>query len=283
MTAAPATAAPPLADEDEGDGILPHVFFVLLLVLLVLFVAWAYYGRLAIVSTAVGEVIPSSEVKRVQHLEGGIVRDILVHEGERVKAGQPLVSLEPTRSNADVDELRLRLAGLGADIARLTAEQSGAARPTFPPDLVKAHPQLVASARGLFDARRAAFASKIRAAEEKVTEKEQSAEEIATRIANNEKRLKLLREQIAISKSLMQDQLTNRMRHLDLLRTEARLVGTIEEDRKALPRTQAAHATRLPTSRASRTTARRTSAPSSRRAGGCSASTPSALPPTKTR
>lgn len=241
MTAAPATAAPPSV-ADEGEGILPHVFFLLLLVLFVAVAAWAYYGRLAIVSTAVGEVIPSSEVKRVQHLEGGIVRDILVHEGERVKAGQPLVSLESTRSNADVDELRLRLAGLRADIARLSAEESGAKAPTFPSDLVKAHPQLVDSARGLFYARRAAFASKVRAAEEKVTEKQNAAEEIQTRIANNLKRLRLLREQIKISESLMKDQLTNRMRHLDLLRTAARLEGKIAEDRKALPQTQAAHA-----------------------------------------
>lgn len=231
-------AAPP--SEEARDGLVVHAFFVLFVVLVAAFIAWAYYGRLDIVANAHGEVIPSSQVKKVQHLEGGIVRKILVHEGERVTAGQPLVSLEPTRSSADVDELRLRLAGLKADIARLEAERSGADAPAFPDDLVAAHPNLVESARGLFDARRARFATKLKSAQEKVTEEQQRAAEIETRIANNQKRLKLLREQVKISEGLMQDQLTNRMRHLDLLRTEARLEGKIAEDRKALPRTRAA-------------------------------------------
>ncbi len=65
----------------------------------------------------------SSEVKSVQHLEGGIVKEILVREGDRVKMEQALVILEKTASGAKVDDLRIRINALQVDVARLQQER----------------------------------------------------------------------------------------------------------------------------------------------------------------
>ena len=73
----------------SGVGAGTHLFLFLCIVMVAAFGAWSYYGKLDIVSDALGEVVPASQVKSIQNLEGGIVREILAHEGDRVTKGQP--------------------------------------------------------------------------------------------------------------------------------------------------------------------------------------------------
>ena len=80
--------------KDEKADAGTHMFLGLCILSLVVFTVWATNAELDIVSVATGEVSPSSYVQSVDHLEGGIVRAILVREGERVAAGQPLIELE---------------------------------------------------------------------------------------------------------------------------------------------------------------------------------------------
>ena len=114
---------------------------------------WASYSRLDIVALANGEVIPSSQVKQVQHLEGGLLKEILVREGQEISAGQPLALLESTATDADLAELNVRLAALQAEILRLDAELSDLAQPAFTDHLRQAHPDLVARQTELFASR----------------------------------------------------------------------------------------------------------------------------------
>ncbi len=216
-----------------------HVFLLLCLALVCAFGAWAWFGRLDVVATATGSVIPSTQVKSVQHLKGGIVSKILVREGDRVAKGQPLVDLEPIRSGADVDELELRIAALRVDIARLAAEAADADTVDFPADLMKQRPKLVSRAKELFTTRRSRSANSVAGYTQQVTQRRRSAEEIAVAIQNNRERLGLLREQITISENLVKDQISNRMQHLTLLRKESELKGKIATDSKALPRVKA--------------------------------------------
>lgn len=78
-----------------------HATFWISALAVVAFAIWASFSTLDIVANTVGEVIPSSQIKIVQHLEGGIVREIKVEEGQKVDADQPLVILEPTVSGAE--------------------------------------------------------------------------------------------------------------------------------------------------------------------------------------
>ena len=126
----PATVNPEPQDKDGERA--THIFFWLCMALVVAFFGWSYVGKLDVVSSAIGEVIPSTQVKSIQHLEGGIVREILVREGEKVKSGQALVSLEPVSTGADVQELRVRITSIIAEIARLKAEATDAELPVFP-------------------------------------------------------------------------------------------------------------------------------------------------------
>ena len=219
--------------ESEVVGRTTHIFFGLCAAMCISFVAWSAVGTLDIVSMAQGEVIPSTQVKAVQHLEGGIVLEIMVREGERVKQGQALVTLEPTTSGADVGELEVRLNSLRIEIARLEAEAEGR-KPSFPDDLMSSHPVQISQALERFEIRQRGFNNRLTSQRELVGQRTHEIEVITARIRTAEGSLKLQNEQIAISEELLKSDLTNRYVHLDLLKRAGELRGQIEQDRAAL-------------------------------------------------
>ncbi len=229
--------APP---NDAGVGAATHMFFMLCVALVGAFGAWSYFGRLDIVSTAIGEVVPSSQVKNVQHLEGGIVREILVREGAEVTQGQPLVVLESTQSGADFQEITVRITSLRIDIARLEAEMAGSMENAFPQDLVRDHPVLIGQAIEMFKTRRRRIDNEMASQREQIVQRKQEIKSITARLGNAGKSLKLIEEQIAISEELMKDDLTNRMVHLNLLKEAADLKARIDEAATGLPKARAA-------------------------------------------
>jgi adhesin transport system membrane fusion protein len=224
----------------EQVGRTTHLTFALCSLVVILFFVWAALSPIDIVSMANGEVIPSTQVKTVQHLEGGIVREIKVREGESVAKGQILVVLEPTQSGADVGELRVRLRALKLDEARIVALIKGADQPDVPAELAEAFSERVKQSRQQFNAQMARHQSEVARQRETIIQREQEIAEISSRIANQRQRLKLLKEQIAISEDLMRDNLTNRFKHLDLLKEGRQLEGGIETDTASLGRAGAA-------------------------------------------
>lgn len=93
----------------------------LLLGLLVLALAWAALGRIDIVANARGKLIPADNVKLVQPAADGVVRRILVQEGQPVAKGQPLVLLDPTEADAEAEQARRGLEVAELDAARARA------------------------------------------------------------------------------------------------------------------------------------------------------------------
>jgi hemolysin D len=75
-----------------------------LVIALVISITWATFGRLDIVVSAPGQVSPSEDVKIIQAADTGVVRAIHVHDNQSVRAGQPLIDLDPTVSAADVGQ-----------------------------------------------------------------------------------------------------------------------------------------------------------------------------------
>ncbi len=226
------------ADDEIKRG--THMFLGLCVAAVVGFTVWATNAELDIVSVATGEVTPSTNVQSVDHLEGGIVRTILAKEGDRVVAGQPLIELEQTQSGADVQELKIRLRSLLAEISRLRAELAGKEKPEFPPALVKAEPELVKQAMSMFQSRKNRKLGQVRAQEDAIRQRELEIKEVQARRESARKSLNLITEQIEISEKLLAKELTNRMLHLNLLKEAADLRGRIDEAEAALPRLRAA-------------------------------------------
>jgi HlyD family type I secretion membrane fusion protein len=117
------------------------------------FLLWTLIARLDAAAVATGVVSVESNRKTIQHLEGGIVREILVHDGDMVKEGQVLVRLDPTRADAMADLNRNQLLILLAQEARLIAERDRADKITFPPEVV-AQQEVPVVARAMSDQQR---------------------------------------------------------------------------------------------------------------------------------
>ena len=99
------------------------------------FGAWAMMAPLAAAVIAQGSFVATGQNKIVQHLEGGIIADILVKEGDRVTEGQIMLTLDQTLALATTRELTLRRIRLEATQARLMAEQQHLAQLIFPAHL----------------------------------------------------------------------------------------------------------------------------------------------------
>ena len=93
---------------------------------------WSTYAPLESAAIAVGTVESELSRKTIQHLEGGIIREILVADGDVVRAGQTLISLEDTKARAEAQSLQGQLWEAMAREARLQAEQRGEERMSFP-------------------------------------------------------------------------------------------------------------------------------------------------------
>src|SRR3546814_2677344 len=117
-------------------------------------------------------------VKVVQHLEGGIISDILVREGDLVERGQPLLRIRSIITTAEFNEIRDRYFSLRAEIARLRAEAEGQEEVAFPSDVLEEAPEKAAAQADLFLARKEWLKAQVAIIEAKAAQKHGELREI---------------------------------------------------------------------------------------------------------
>ncbi|MEE2694130.1 MAG: HlyD family type I secretion periplasmic adaptor subunit [Pseudomonadota bacterium] len=225
----------------QRRGNLPHrILLFLLLILIASGLLWAHLSFLDITTEAYGKIVPSRDIQAVQHLEGGIIERVHVREGDEVAAEDPLITLEATASASDFEQLRVRMASLQVDLVRLEGEISRSDVVFFPEEISEKHPDLVDAGERLFASNISHINNLVSAQVANVQQRKEELRQIRARIAKNAGSLSLLREQISISDDLLENELTNKMLHLDLLKEESELGGLLDEDEAALKRVEAA-------------------------------------------
>jgi hemolysin D len=126
LTADPADFAPPLLRiQQKPPAPLAGWMLRLLIGLLVALLLWATFGRLDIVAVADGKLVPSSYLKILQPAEQGIVKEILVKEGEWVREGQVLIRMDSVLAAADVNAIRAEYHNRRIALRRIDAQLSG--------------------------------------------------------------------------------------------------------------------------------------------------------------
>lgn len=133
------------------------------------FIAWANLFTIDEVARATGEVITRSRVQVIQSVDGGVLEDLLVHEGDRVVPGQVLARLDPTRFAASVGETQARLYGLRAKMARLRAEVIGNDTLVLAEDILLHAEEIAEVEKALFEQRRAGLRDELRILQATVT------------------------------------------------------------------------------------------------------------------
>lgn len=133
----------------RGTNKFSHKLLWISAIFIVIAVIWAYYATLDEVTVATGKVIPSKQMQVIQNLEGGIIKELLVHQGEIVKKGQILAYLDNTRFASEYESAKQKLISLQIRVARLTAQVTN--KPfVVPPELEKAAPELAATETTLY-------------------------------------------------------------------------------------------------------------------------------------
>lgn len=210
------------------------------------FLLWAAFAPLDEGVVAPGSVSIDSRRKTVQHLTGGIVREVLVREGQQVRAGQPLLRLDQAVPRANFESTRQRYLGLRAVQTRLLAEQAGAGSIQWPPELLEAAAQdplirqQINNQQQLMASRRAALAAELQAMQETMRGQEGLMQSYLQMGDSRRNQLALLQDELKHTRGLVAEGYAPRNRQLELERMVAESVTAQAELQGNLVRAQQA-------------------------------------------
>lgn len=152
--------------------------------LVVVFFLWASLMSIGEFVRGYGKIVPSGQIKKVQHLEGGIVSEILVKEGSQIREGQVIYKIRNEFAISNLSELQIELNSKLASEARLRAELSGSEEIQFPSQIIEKFPNIVDNERKLFLQRKSNFGNSLRVLEQQVDQKRLQLQEDRAKIRN---------------------------------------------------------------------------------------------------
>ncbi len=207
--------------------------------LLVAAITWAYFADIEEVTKGEGKAIPSSKVQTIQNLEGGIVSEIFVREGQVVNKGQPLLRLDDTRFSSNKGETEADRNSLEARVERLKAEADGRT-PDFTDDLKKAAPQVVEDQMALYQTRMQRQSSELNILQEQLRQKTQELQEFRAKTQQYRSSLGLVQQEINMSEPLVKAGAVSPVELLRLRRSAVEISGDLNATNLAIPRAEAA-------------------------------------------
>jgi len=190
---------------------------------------WSVFAPLESAAVAFGTVESETSRKTIQHLEGGIIKEIAVADGDVVRAGQTLISLDGTKARAEVGSLQGQLWDATAREARLLAEQHGHERVVFPAEVeTEQSPSaaaVLAAQQSIFETRRQVVRSQVAVIKEKRLQVEKEIEGLRAQETAAAKRAEIIRDEVDTVVYLVNKGLERRPRLLNLEREMADIDG----------------------------------------------------------
>jgi HlyD family secretion protein len=196
---------------------------------------WSVFAPLKSAAIAAGIVEPASSRKTIQHLEGGIVRQILVKNGDAVSSGQVLIALDDTKPRSEAYSIQGQLWDAQASHARLLAEQEGRDRVAYPHDLkalTETNPSVMAILVGqerIFETRRQVMKSEIAITQEKMTQVQEEITGLGAQKVALTIRAEIARQELETVTPLVAKGLERKTRLLTLGREKADIDGQLGE------------------------------------------------------
>ncbi|GLQ07190.1 HlyD family type I secretion periplasmic adaptor subunit [Sneathiella chinensis] len=216
-----------------------RLFGLVIIALIAGFLVWVNFAEFEEVAVLSGEVVPQDHVKVVQHLEGGIIQKIHVREGSRVEQGAPLMQLDLAVNAINEEALKIQLESLRIKRARLIAESEGAA-PVYPASYLPGIGAVLEAEKKTYASRMAQLEAKRKIMEEIATQKALDVEQLQLKYAALKSDLAVSRRKFAMSRELLDANLTPKIEHLQLEIELTRLEGELKSLKPALPRAEAA-------------------------------------------
>ncbi len=212
----------------EKKSSVSKSFKIILIIFFLLISFISNINLIEVLSLADGKIIPQGRIKYVQHLEGGIVEEILIKEGEKVDVNQPLVVLSKEKASSEFEEINTRLKSIDLSILRVNSEKKSSNKLNVPKKMVKLFdPELIKFEDELLKSRNKTINSERKSKKSNINKAKKN-------LKNLEKRLKIVKEQESISEKLLKAEATNRLRHLELLRELSDVEAKIDEQKSII-------------------------------------------------
>lgn len=222
----------------EDSPTLARITVWLVSLLLLTALAWAKFAVLEEVTMGEGKAIPSSKIQVIQNLEGGIVAEIFVREGQLVNKGDVLLRLDDTRFLSNRGESDADRMALTARLERLQAEAEG--RPLLmPAEITLKAPQLAEDELALYNSRQERLRSEQRTLNEQLRQKTQELAEFSSKQQQYRSSLGLIQQELNMSQPLVSSGAISEVEILRLRRSAVEMRGSLDATTLAIPRAQA--------------------------------------------
>ncbi|MBN8452350.1 HlyD family type I secretion periplasmic adaptor subunit [Accumulibacter sp.] len=231
------------ADSDyailQQEPLRARVLLKSIAVAFAVFVMWAAVTQVDEVTRGEGKVIPSRQLQVLQSLDGGVVDEILAHEGDIVEPEQILLRIDQTRFVSSVRESRVQYTALVAKAARLRALAEGVVF-TIPDEVLKEDPKTAEEERRLYESRRSELETTISIARQQLAQRQQELVEVRARHEQATKAHELAARELAVTKPLIGSGAVSEVELLRLERDVARFRGEREMAAAQIGRLQSA-------------------------------------------
>lgn len=226
-----------MSELEAASRLKPHIasnlFLLAIVGLIAFFILWANFSEIEEMTRGSGQVVPSQEVQVVQSLEGGILAELLVSEGDLVEKGQVLMRISDVAFSSEERGTEAKSLGLRAKRARLTAEAEGKDF-VLPDDITQKAPQVAATEEALYESRQKELQNAKSILENKISSAEaQIAETNADmkRIKNNRG---LLYQQLEITRKMVAQKAVPKLEEIKLQREASDLTGQLKADEEKI-------------------------------------------------
>lgn len=214
------------------------------ILLFVVGIGWASFGQIDIIATAQGKIVPSERVKVIQPMEIGVVRAVKVEDGQKVKAGDVLIEIDPTINDADVRQARRDLIANQLDVARLRAAlvEDGDPMQAFKPP-ADASAEQVSEQRRFLASQVGEHRARLAGLDKQLLQKEAEAATIGATVGKLEILLPVVQQRFDIRKTLHNSELGSKLQYLEMLQSLTEMQQELLVQKSHLRAAEAARAT----------------------------------------
>jgi len=218
-----------------GASLQSHIILWLAFSFVVIAIIWANFANLDEVTRGSGKTIPSSQIQVIQNLEGGILSEILIKEGELVDKGQALLKLDDVRFASSFNETKLKYYDLLATTARLTAEVNNQAI-EIPDEVLQKYPSIAIDTKELLISRKHKLQANKQILKQQIFQKKQDLVELKSKTSQLSRSYGFLRKELQMTEPLVDEGAISPVEILRLQRNANDLKGELTAARLAIPR-----------------------------------------------